>query len=67
MINREEKYIVSWLYPNRMRDVGSETATYDEAVRLIDGFKCIDKYYGKKYKYRIVKQTILEEVVYDEL
>lgn len=67
MENRKEKYLVHWKYRKNKWDVCAMTATYDGAIRLINDFKCHDKNNGQEYKYRIVKQTIQEEVVYDEL
>lgn len=65
-IENSEHYVVRWLY-NKMWISGCIRATHDQAVELVKKFKNNDKKHGQEYKYRIVKQTIQEEVVYDEL
>lgn len=66
IIENSEQYVVRWLY-NKMWVSGCITLTHDQAVESVNNFKNHDKKHGKEYKYRIVKQTIQEEVVYDEL
>jgi hypothetical protein len=65
MTNCKEQYIVRWLY-NKMWVTGHVTTTRDQAIEVVNGFKHFDEKNGKEYKYRIIKQTIQEEIVYNE-
>lgn len=67
MTTRQEQYIVRWLLPIGVWTTGRVSNTYDNALKVVNSYKHIDKNIGKEYKYRIIKQTIQEEVVYDEL
>jgi hypothetical protein len=67
MTNYKEEYIVRWFLPGgRLWTTGHISNTYDKALKVINRYKHTDKNIGKKYKYRITKQTIQEEVVYDD-
>lgn len=67
MINCKEQYIIKGFHPSGVWTTWIASATYNKALKAIDGFKRFDEKEGRKYKYRIIKQTIQEEVVYDEL
>lgn len=66
LIENREQYVIRWLYNKTMWVTGHITKTYDQAVELVNNFKNYDKNHGQEFKYRIVKQTVQEEVVYDE-
>lgn len=63
MINRKEQYVIGWLYDDGTWCICCTTNTYDGAIKTINNVKRN----GQEYKYRIIKQIIQEEVVYDEL
>lgn len=65
MTNTEEQYIVRCLY-NKYWGTVHVVLTYDKAVKLVNDSKSYDRKHGREYKYRIIKQIIQEEVVYDE-
>jgi hypothetical protein len=67
MTSIKERYFITWFYRPDLWDICSEATTYDEAIKKVNKFKDYDKKHGKEYKYRIIKQTIQEEVVYNEL
>lgn len=68
MTTKQEQYIIRWLLPSGVWTTGLLISnTYDNALKVVNHYKHTDKNIGKKYKYRITKQTIQEEVVYDEL
>lgn len=66
MIIKQEQYIVKWFLPSGVWTMGIASASYDKALKAIDGYRRFDEKEGKKYKYRIIKRTIQEEVVYNE-
>ena len=67
MTKSKEQYVIRWRYPNKTWNEVPGFGTHSENMKLLDTFKGLDRTVGKKYKYRIVKQTIQEEVVYNEL
>lgn len=67
MTTKQEQYIIRWILPSGVWTTGHVSNTYAEALKVINRYKHTDKNIGKKYKYKIIKQTIQEEVVYNEL
>lgn len=67
MITKQEQYIIKWFLPSGIWTTGLTSTSYDKALKSIASFKRLDKEEGKEYKYRVIKRTIQEEIVYNEL
>jgi hypothetical protein len=66
ILQDSEEYILQWYDVEYDKWGESREVTYEVAVSKMEQYKKNDKTWGDNYKYRIVKQTTKQEVVYDE-
>lgn len=67
MLQDSEEYILQWYDTDLDKWGSSKCITYEDAVKKIEEYKSNDKTWGDNFKYRIVKETIKQEVIYNEL
>lgn len=66
MLQDSEEFILQWYDVEYDTWGESKEVTYEAAVRRMEQYKKNDMTWGGNYKYRIVKETTKQEVVYDE-
>ena len=66
ILQDSESYILHWWDEDDDKRGFWTCIDYEEAVQKMKQYKRNDKTWGDNFKYRIVKQTTKQEVVYDE-
>lgn len=66
MLQDSEEYILQWWDVEDNKRGFWTYIDYEYAVQKMEQFKQNDKILGDSFRYRIVKETTKQEVVYDE-
>jgi hypothetical protein len=66
IIQETEKYILLWYNTDVDRWISVFSDSYNEAVKKMAELKRSNERHKQSFKYRIVKETTKQEVVYDE-
>jgi hypothetical protein len=66
ILQDSEEFILQWWDVDDNKRGFWTCIDYEEAVRKMKQYKQNDKTWGDNFKYRIVKETTKQEVVYDE-
>lgn len=66
ILQDSEQYILQWEDLDDYKRGSWTCIDYEESVQKMKQYKQNDKTWGDNFKYRIIKQTTKQEVVYDE-
>jgi hypothetical protein len=66
ILEDSKSYILQWWDVDDNKRGFWKCLDYEDAVSKMEQYKKNDKTWGDNFKYRIVKETTKQEVVYDE-
>jgi hypothetical protein len=66
ILQDDEQYILQWREESYPKWDGSGYYTYDDALKMGESIVAHEFFYGRKIKFRIIKETRRREVVYDD-